>query len=197
MNDTIRRLLALFLPSAGVGVLACLIAFALVQQDLRQGADDPQHELAEDAVAVLDTGASPASLVTGPRVDIATSLDPFVAVYDPSGAVLATNGILDGRPPVPPAGVLATAAVAGMDTVTWQPRAGVRSAIVVLRWSGGTVLVGRSLRRVEEMVSKIQGLALAGAGALVVLAAIACVIAARLWPRTKPRAADPGGPPGS
>ena len=197
MNDTIHRFLALFLPSAGVGVLACLIAFALVQQDVRQTADDPQHQLAEDAVAVLGTGASPASLVTGPRVDIATSLDPFVAVYDPSGSVIATNGILDGQSPVPPAGVLATAAAAGIDTVTWQPRAGVRSAIVVLRWSGGTVLVGRSLRRVEEIVSKVQGLALAGAAALVVFAAIACFIAARLWPWTRSRAADPGAPPGS
>ena len=91
-------------------------------------------------------------------VDIASSLAPFVAVYDPAGTVVATNGRLDGRAPVPPLGVLATATKKGSDTVTWQPRAGVRIGLVVLRWHGGTVLAGRSLRRVEAIESAIEGI---------------------------------------
>jgi hypothetical protein len=184
-----RRFFAFFLPSASVAVLACLVLTVVVQQDLRQGADDPQHQLAEDAVARLGAGDAPAAVVNGPTVDLATSLAPFLAIYDSEGNVLATNGELDGKAPVPPQGVLATASHSGIDRVTWQPRAGVRSAIVVLRWAGGTVLAGRSLRRVEEIEANVEGLALAGAVALVALAAVASLVAAWLWPRR-------GEPPG-
>lgn len=36
------------------------------------------------------------------------------------------------------------------DRVTWQPRDGVRIAAVVVAYSGGTVVAGRSLREVES-----------------------------------------------
>lgn len=177
-----RRFFAFFLPSASVAVLACLVLVVVVQQDLRQGADDPQHQLAEDAVARLDAGDAPAAVADGPTVDLAASLAPFLAIYDSEGTVLATNGELDGKAPHPPQGVLATASQSGIDRVTWQPRAGVRSAIVVLRWAGGTVLAGRSLRRVEETEANLEGLALVGAVAVVALTAVASLFAAWLWP---------------
>jgi hypothetical protein len=185
-----RRFLAFFVPSAVITVLGCLLLAGVVQQDLRQGGDDPQHQLAEDAVARLDAGDPPSAVVNGPTVDLATSLAPFVAIYDSSGNVLASNGALDGEAPVPPRGVLATAAQSGIDRVTWQPRPGVRSAIVVLRWAGGTVLAGRSLRRVEEIEANIERLALAGAVALTAVAAVAAMFAAWVWPR---RGDEPAG----
>lgn len=170
------------MPSAAVLTLACLIIAVAVQQDLRQGADDPQHQLAEDAVARLNAGDTPSAVVGSVHVDIATSLAPFVAAYDAGGNVLATSGQLDGAAPVVPPGVLASARATGQDTVTWQPRAGVRVAIVVLPWHGGTVLAGRSLRRVEEMESKIEGMiALGWLGSLAAVA-IASLGAAIIWP---------------
>ena len=131
MHPTPRRFLAFFLPAIVLATIGCGIVYAAVQQDLRQGADDPQHQLAEDAVARLTAGDSPTAVVGTGRVDIASSLDPFVIVYDPTGAVLASGGRLGGVAPVPPAGVLATAIQAGSDRVTWQPRSGVRIATVV------------------------------------------------------------------
>jgi hypothetical protein len=177
------RFLAFFVPSASVGLLACLVIAVVVQQDLRQGADDPQIQMAEDAVTRLDAGVPPRTLVDGPAVDLGASLAPFLVIYDSAGNVVATNGRLDGRAPVPPQGVLSTATQTGMDRVTWQPRPGVRMAIVVLPWAGGTVVAGRSLRRVEEIEANLKGLALAGAVALLTLAAGASLFAAWVWPR--------------
>jgi hypothetical protein len=184
VHDTARRFLAFLLPAATVLTLACLIIAAALQQDLRQGADDPQLQLAEDATARLDAGDPPGAVIGAGHVDIATSLDPFVAVYDAGGKALATSGQLDGAAPAPPPGVLDAARATGRDTVTWQPRAGVRVAIAVIPWRGGTVLAGRSLRRVEEMQSKIEGLiALGWLGSLAAVG-LASLVAARIWTRS-------------
>jgi hypothetical protein len=168
---------------------ACAVAYLETQQVLRSSANSPQEQLAEDAARALDGGATPAS-VLGPgsaaaglagagTVDIATSLAPFVAVYDAGGAVLAANAELDGAPPVPPPGVLATAASTGRDTVTWQPRPGVRIATVVVAWHGGTALAGRSLRVVEQQEN--AALALAGIGWLGGMVGLGVAVGVAVW----------------
>ncbi|HYL41624.1 MAG TPA: hypothetical protein VET90_09965 [Candidatus Binatus sp.] len=183
MNDLVRRALAFFIPVAALGTLACVLVYSAVQQDLRQGANDPQQQLAEDAVARLDGGATPSAVVAGGLVDVGSSLDPFVVVYDTAGSVLAPNGQLDGGPPMPPVGVLDAARQAGRDAVTWQPRPGVRIATVVLPWQGGTVLAGRSLRRVEDMISSIGELIALGWLGVMAAVAVTSFAAAWLWPR--------------
>ena len=182
MSDLARRFLAFFLTAATVAAAAGILVYAAVQQDLRQGANDPQEQLAEDAVAALDAGAAPASVVGAARVDLNASLAPFVAVYAVDGTALATDGVLDGRPPVPPSGVLESARSTGRDAVTWQPEAGIRIALVVLPWRGGTVAAGRSLRRVEETESRIETLVAAGGLVTVAMVGLAALVSARLWP---------------
>src|SRR4249919_220504 len=141
-----RRTLAFFLPGVVLATALCGLVYVAVQQDLRTGANDPQQQIVEDAAARLDAGAAPTAIVGPGTVDIARSLAPFVVVYDGSGAVLATDGMLDGVAPRVPHGVLESARASGRDAVTWQPRSGVRVATVTVPWSGGTVLAGRSLR---------------------------------------------------
>ncbi len=175
MSDgLLRRALAFFLPSLVVLTVACGLVFVGLQQDLRQGADDPQVQLAEDLARRLDAGTDPSGLLAGPSIDLATSLAPFQAIYDATGKVVASDGTLDGAAPQPPAGVLETARAAGTDRVTWQPRAGVRMALYAVRWSGGSVVAGRSLRLVEARVDQLFTLAfvawLVGAASLVVVA---------------------------
>jgi hypothetical protein len=182
MSPVLRRSVAFFAPTAvGLTVLALLVAVA-TQQDLRQGANDPQQQLAEDAATRLDAGEAPETVVRGPEVDLAASLSPFVAVYRTDGTIVASDGLLDGGLPDPPSGILATARSAGVDRVTWQPRSGVRIALVAVPWSGGTVVAGRSLRRVEEIVTSIQQVVALIWLAGVIAVAGASVIAARLWP---------------
>ena len=115
-------------------------------------------------------------------VDVAVSLAPFVAIYDPSGNVLATDGRLDGHDPVPPLGVLAAAREDPPNKVTWEPRTGVRVATVTVPWLGGTILAGRSLREVERQEDHV--LLIAAAAWLVMLAClvVASSVAAWLWP---------------
>jgi hypothetical protein len=182
LSIRLRRALAFFLPVAVLATLCCGLVYTAVQQDLRQGANDPQLQLAEDAAQALDAGARPATIVGSETVDVAASLAPFVVIYDRSGTVLATDGRLDGQDPVPPLGVLDAARTDPPNKVTWQPRAGVRIASVSVPWSGGTVLAGRSLREVERQEDDI--LHIAAVAWLVMMAALAAaaLVAAWLWP---------------
>ena len=184
----LRRAVAIFLPLAVLATLSCGLVYAEVQQALRSGANDPQYQMAEDAASRLDAGARAADLVdTSATVDAATSLAPFTIIFDSAGRVLASDVRLDGGQPVPPGGVLSAATPGSPNAVTWQPRAGVRIASVTVAWSGGTVLVGRSLRRVEDQEWNSE--LIAGAAWLVALVAlaIAAIVAAWVWPPLAPR----------
>ena len=181
--DALRRALAFFLPAAVLATLACGLIYLEVQQDQRSGANDPQFQLAQDAAARLDAGATPSSVVdAGVAVDPSTSLAPFVIVFDTQQAVVISNATLDGGVPEPPAGVLEAAGHGSPNAVTWQPRAGIRIATVTVAWHGGFVLAGRSLARVEEQEQNAELLAGAawifGLGAL----AAASLVASCLWP---------------
>lgn len=177
-----RRAGALVLPLAVLATAAAGLVYAAVQYDLRSGANDPQVQLAEDAAARLDAGGAPSAQLGSRVVDIAASLAPFIVVYDASDGVLASDGRLDGSPPRPPSGVLDVARRTGRDIVTWQPREGVRIAVVVVPWRGGTVLAGRSLRLVEQREDELLLLfGLAWLSTLLALA-VAGTVAARLWP---------------
>jgi len=181
-SPLVRRALAFFLPVAVLATFCCGLVHAAVQQDLRLSANDPQVQLAEDAARALDAGARPSGLVGSSKVDVATSLAPFVVIFDLSGRVLATDGQLDGHDPIPPSGVLDSARQNPPNAVTWQPRDGVRIASVSVPWHGGTVLAGRSLREVEQRED--EALLIAVAGGLVMLVALAAtaLVAAWLWP---------------
>jgi hypothetical protein len=81
--------------------------------------------------------------------------------------------------------VLGSAVATGVDVISWQPRGGVRAAIVVVPYEGstarGTVLVGRSLRAVE--VRETNTLLIAGFAWLVALlgGAFAAGLGAFVW----------------
>jgi hypothetical protein len=190
-STTLRRAFAFFLPAATVATLCCLLAYALVQFELRAGANDPQQQMAEDAAMALDAGVAPSGVVGSGTVDVAQSLSPFLVVFDPDGHVLATDGSLDGHDPIPPQGVLDSARERGPDAVTWQPRTGVRVATVTVGWSGGSVLAGRSLRVVERREDQALWMTAAGLAITLVAIAFASFVAARLWPTVVARRSPP------
>jgi hypothetical protein len=178
----IRRVAAFFLPAAVAFTLAAGLTYLVVQQDLRIGANDVPQQLAEDGARALDAGADPSTVVGATTVPIASSVAPFVAVFDAQGALLASDGSLDGNPATPPAGVLRSAQATGRDAVTWQPRDGVRIALVALPWHGGTIAAGHSLRMTETLIGTIGSLIALGWIAGIVALAITAGIAAWLWP---------------
>lgn len=128
--------------------------YAVAQQSLRQGANDPQIQLAEDAAAQLDGGVQPQHLVSG-SVDIASSLAPFIVIYDNDGKAIAATGQLNSELPSVPQGILTAAANRAYHTVTWQPEAGVRVAAVTVKAKNYYVLSGRSLKEVEKRADRL------------------------------------------
>ena len=129
------------------------LLYAAVQQDIRQSANDPQIQMAEDAAVKLAGGQSFQGVVPSEKVDIATSLAPYLIIFDANGNPIASSAQLDGQTPTIPSGVFDSVRKNGEDRITWQPQSGVRSAIVVTQFTGsasGFVVAGRSLREVEK-----------------------------------------------
>jgi hypothetical protein len=169
------NILRIWLPIAAVTTVVCGLVYATVQQSLRQGANDPQIQMAEDAARALEDGAGLEAVLASGQIDMNDSLAPFLVIYDAAGRPQAGSGLLDGQLPEIPKGVLDYAAQNGQNRVTWQPEAGVRIAAVIVPYDGGFVLAGRSLREVEKRELQVQGFAAAAwiAGLLASLAAVA------------------------
>ncbi len=147
-----------------VAVILALVfgfAYSVSQQVLRQSANDPQIQIAEDSAAKLAVGELPDFLrsnVYG-SVDAAKSLAPFLITFDGSGKMLASSVTLNGTTPLPPTGVFTYAKAHGEDRISWQPAKGVRVAAVIVHYSGvgeGYALSGRSLTEVEKRESNLE-----------------------------------------
>jgi hypothetical protein len=145
-----------FSLAGSVTIMSGLI-YITAQQNLRQSANDPQIQMAEDAATALNAGADTLSLISLHTVDIAQSLAPYLLMFDDAGKPIAGSGLLHGQIPTLPAGVL-DAARAEEHRVTWQPETSVRSAIVIRHIDGmhpGYVVAGRSLRETENRESQL------------------------------------------
>ncbi len=164
--------------------------YSSVQQSYRQNANDPQVQLAEDTVEALrgapslndvistdqaaNVYAASANYrlsVTIPKVNITSSLAPFVVIYDGKHKVLATSasasaGAVSTLESLP-SGVFSYATQHNEDQITWEPGNGARYAIVVKPYSGantgaGFVLAGRSLREVEVREQQLTWIVVSG-----------------------------------
>jgi hypothetical protein len=133
------------------------LPFVLFQQSMRQSANDPQIQIAQDSAVVLAKGEEPPFLkidVYG-KIDVAKSLAPFLTTYDGEGVPLVSTGFLEGKMLTPPKGVFEYAKKHGSNTVTLQPRKDVRIAATIVYYGGsreGFALSGRSLSAVESRI---------------------------------------------
>jgi hypothetical protein len=139
-----------WIPLAALAVLSSGMVYLTVQQGYRSSANDPQLAMATDAANALNNGADPQSVVPATKTDIATSLAPYLAIYDSSPQLVASSATQHGQPLDVPVGVFASAKPGSPNLVTWQTTTGERSAIVVMTYSNGYVLAGRSLRPTED-----------------------------------------------
>lgn len=185
VQGALRRAVLVAVPAGLVVTVVAGLIEVNGQGNLRGGADNPQIQVARQSARLLAVGVDPTSIAKGPKVDLATSLGVHVTVFDRSGRVLSSTAVLAGRTPVPPRGVLSTASHRD-DLVTWQPRPDVRVAAVATRWSGpagqGTIVVGRSLRVVEQRESRLLRRIAAWWLLAMLMTAMAALIAA-FWPR--------------
>jgi hypothetical protein len=156
-SEIARRSAILFVPLAVGLTLVMAVASINEQQILRLGANEPQEWMADDVVAQIESGATPANVATGIPVALESGSGPFIIVFDANGTPVAGTGFLGGVLPTIPRGVF-DAARNGDDShfVTWQPESGVREAIVVEPFQAtgkssvtGFVVAGRSLAYTE------------------------------------------------
>jgi len=158
------------------------LPYLLIQQELRQGANDPQIQLAEDSAASLNAGQTPQQIVAAAtsnadsKVDIARSLAPYIVIYDTTGKPVASSASLNGQDPGIPAGIFADVRKNGEDRISWQPQSGVRSAIIVTQYKDGFVMAGRSLREVERRENTLQLLTIIAWLGLLVIALVDVII---------------------
>lgn len=174
------RVARIWLPIAVATTVVTGLAYFAVQQNYRMGLNDPQIQLAQDGAASLDEGATPESIVGTGVVDIDTSLAPFKIVFGQDGSVLAASARLNGAIPKPPSGVLSAAQTHGLNTVTWQPRPGVRIASAsAAAKDGRVVLAGRNMREVEKRIDTLT-VVTALAWAVAMIGAVVATLAAEL-----------------
>lgn len=168
LRDTFVRPALLFnaLVLAAISTVLALALYSIPQQVLRQGANDPQIQLAGDLAARIEQGEAPGEAIPAGSVDMARSLAPFVIAYDAEGKPLASQARLKGEIPAPPPGVFDYVRQHGEERVSWQPIPGrvrgIRIAAVVKRVEGahpGFVLAGRSLLEVETREQQVQQMA--------------------------------------
>jgi hypothetical protein len=189
MGKFVKSVLKQWLPLALVIIALSGMLYVIPQQILRQGANDPQIQQAEDAARALAQGADPKTVVPTSKIDIASSLAPFRMVLDEAGRPLAWSGELHGLPPALPSGVLDYVNQHGEDRITWEPEAGVRLAAVIVKVGEGNpgfVVAARSLREIEIRENQVLTLAILGMLASLV-ASLAVVIILRLILRPSDR----------
>jgi hypothetical protein len=136
----------------------CGLIYVTVQHLHRSGANDPQLQLALDLKNAIETDQSTVRWTPGDSIEISKSLSVFKTFYNANGEPLLSTGFLDGRPPRIPKGVFDFTARCGEDVLTWQPRVGVRMAMVLESVNSpqiAFVAVGRSLKEIEKRESTL------------------------------------------
>jgi hypothetical protein len=105
-------------------------------------------------------------------------LSHFMIVFDDAGEVKGSSGDLHGEVPKLADGILDYTRQYGEDRISWQPENGVQVAAAIVRYEGlenGFVLVGRSLREVEQNIIKIKLLCETALVAILVISLVAVV----------------------
>lgn len=170
-----------FIPSALIISLVCGASYVAIQQVLRQEANDPQIQLSEDLATALAAGQPIDGLrqAAAESVDVSRSLAPFFMIFDDNGQNLISSGLLDGKAPSLQKSVL-EAAKTSQHRITWEPRAGVRIAAVIVHYqdkASGYVLIGRSLREMEQREAALAYPFLMAWGLSLLIALIASLFA--------------------
>ena len=162
-----RSALKAWLPLATLATLIMGTVFFTAHHVLRQTANDPQIQLAEDWADQINGGTDANRLNLGPFIDPARSLAPFGIVYDQSGNILASS-VSAPSTMKQPDGVFDTVDASAQKEAryTWRPANGERYATVLKRVSFQDktyyVLAGRNLREVDSRIDRMEWILLTG-----------------------------------
>ncbi|MCX6702995.1 MAG: hypothetical protein NTW60_03990 [Candidatus Wolfebacteria bacterium] len=172
-----------WLPIGVTVSFLAVMAYGLVQQTIRLSVNSEPAQIANDVASILSQGVEPSYLIGGEKTEITKQLAPYVIVYGLDGKVAASSASFDGQSPNVPQGILAEAKLKGEDRVTWQPRAGIRQALVAVSYNNGVVVSGKSLKEPEKLIGLIGRDSLIGWAAtmLVSFAAVFAIHRSKLF----------------
>ena len=167
-----------------LGLLAISIVFVTIyfaaHYAMRSSANEPQIQIATDtawktALQLAQNGKIVP--LEGEKIDIGTSPDSFVIVYNKDGEVIDSTGVYNGQVPKLPDGIL-QGTVEGEKTIfTWEPAENVRiAAVVVSSGKYGYVLAGKSLAETENSINKLAYILLVTYGSLLIGITIVSVV---------------------
>lgn len=161
-------LVRIWVPIATAVSILSIALYVSVQQNYRASLNDPQIQMAEDGAAILAAGGVPDDVVprVPRRLDVASSLAPWIAVYDASSTPLEASAVLNAAPPAVPLSMLERARGSTSSDAArplsiramWEPQEGVRQALVVA-WepkSQRYVVAGRNASEVEYRIWQLQ-----------------------------------------
>jgi len=133
------------------------LVFVATQQSLRLSANDPQAQITQDILNSLSQGADPKQL-SPTTVDMTKATSPFVIIYDNNEKAVGTTVVLDKKTPVPPKGAFEKTKKNNESRFTWEPKEGLREAVIMVKYKDGFVVVGKSLGEVEDRIKMIMRL---------------------------------------
>lgn len=129
----------------------------MVQQSARLSADDEPLAAAKIAKQQIFSGQSIEDIIPQQETDLRDNAGVFLIITDNNQKVLGSSAVLDDEAPLPPRGVFVHTRENGRDSFTWEPKTGVRYATQMLKFDqngGGYIIAGKSLKSVEDRVSK-------------------------------------------
>jgi hypothetical protein len=153
-----HRTLLLALSLLFVITFACGLAYLIAQQIIRQGANTEPAILATETAIKLNAG-NPNDSVPADKVDLSRSLEPFVMVLDSNWHTIASSATMGKNMPAFPA-LTASTFQNGDARITWEPLKGLRFATVTVKYSGGYIVAGQSLKEAERLEDNIFSLVL-------------------------------------
>ena len=160
-----------FLLAASILVVIFGTMYGVAQQIIRQSANDPQIQLAQDTADKLRAGANAQFLFNG-NINIGSSLSSFVVIYNHDGTPVDGDGYLNGVLPTAPKGMLTSSDDKAYHAITWQPSNGVRIASVTVATDRYYVVACRSIKEIEPREDKIYFITLVGAMISIVILAL-------------------------
>jgi len=148
-----RRMWRQFIPLAVAVTLLCALMYLGFQQMYRANLNDPQIQIASDVRSALNAGAEPKNIITpGNQINVANSLATFVIIYGKDKKPVAASGHIKDKIPSLPDGVFSNVDKNKEVRITWEPQKDVRIAAVVEKSNNNYVLVGRSMKEVENRI---------------------------------------------
>ena len=144
----------------------CILIYLAVQQSYRNGANEPQIQIAEKIKYELNYEKNDSAIFPGGNHEISQmTLSPFVILYNGNKEPVASDALLNGIIPRIPDGVLESSRNKEMHFITWQPEADKRFALVIIHSEGkfdGYIVCGRSLKIAEEHIQNLILIIFAG-----------------------------------